>query len=593
MNVARSVSATFSVTSTAITVSLSANRVTGVAPLSVFFDATGTVSPGVTAQPFHDIKYTWNFGDTAGGATWGYGTRPNQMSKNVAYGAMAGHVFETPGTYTVTVSAFDGTNTNSKTTTITVTDPNVVFSGTNTVCVANGSAPVAGVNGCPVGADVRNLATTQAIVQLGSLGNKRILLKRGDHWDVSGTEYLKASNGIIGAYGSGAAPWIRIATGNSAFYFLDGVSNWTFMDLDFVGAGGVNPIIVTSGAGHSNITALRLGQTSTGGIIVGFVDGFFVQDCNGSGYIGGGGHVGIYAEIGSRIAILGNRVYDATQIEHNIRMQGNYKIVISNNTIYGPAATKQAITVRGRSEQYAGHPETWSGVWAEHIVVSDNDVDAGPNSGQLVEFAPTNTGCNEYIRDIVFERNYVHGSVGTMIVSEASENVTIRNNLFIPSDNDVYTSPTIYVLHKNTYIPAPTSHYIYNNSFYRPAGANPHYEAIGVATGNGVVTYPTGTVAKNNLVYAPFSTGNDYSGSATPVFIATSGPANNWTISNNSTDSQIKNTAPSFTTPPASLSDWRPLSGSYAIGSGAAVPVWDDFFLASRTGTYDMGAVVH
>jgi hypothetical protein len=574
-----------------IVISLTTNRTSGVAPLAVFFDATGTTSP-LTTMPFHEIKYTWGFGDPAGNATWAYGSRVGQSSKNVAYGAVAGHVFETPGTYTVTVTAFDGTNTNVTTTTITVTDPNVVFSGTNTVCVANGTLPVAGANGCPAGAAVSNVATTTGLVTLANAGNIRILLKRGDSWDVSSAAYITGSNGIFGAYGSGATPLIRLITNNIPFFFMAGVSNWTLMDLELIGVGGAtHHIVSTQGHTGSNITLLRLRSTLTGGAEVNG-DGIFMVDCNASQLAGGFGFVGFYSEYSSHVAALGNRIYDVSGIEHNIRTQGSTKVVVSNNTIFKPRDTKNGVTIRGRSVY--GSPATWSGVWVEHIVVSDNDIDAGPTSGPaaLVTFGPQNTVSDERVRDVLFERNWVHGNAGTLVFTEASERATIRNNLFSSSDTATYASSVINVNARNTVgTPAPTSTFIYNNSFYRPNGSTSKFEAIGVDSSGGVLGNPTGTVARNNLVYAPFATDNDYTYSGLPTLIG-SYTAATWVSSNNSTDVQIKNTAPGFITPPISMTDWKPTSG-YAVGSGVAVPVWDDFFTIPRTGAYDIGAVVH
>ncbi|MEK7706276.1 MAG: MopE-related protein, partial [Myxococcota bacterium] len=94
-----------------LSVSLVAARTSGVAPLAVFFDASGTTDTAVTSRPFHELEYRWDFGDPAGGATWAYGARPGSSSKNVALGPVAAHVFESPGTYTVALSVFDGSNT--------------------------------------------------------------------------------------------------------------------------------------------------------------------------------------------------------------------------------------------------------------------------------------------------------------------------------------------------------------------------------------------------------------------------------------------------------------------------------------------------
>src|SRR3972149_6052856 len=113
----------------AVTASVVPSRTSGVAPLSVFFDATTTTSDATT-RPFHDLDYAWDFGDPSAGA-WALDGLP----KNQAKGGVAGHVFETPGTYTVTLTVRNALGeTDTQRVSITVQDPEVVFAGANTVC---------------------------------------------------------------------------------------------------------------------------------------------------------------------------------------------------------------------------------------------------------------------------------------------------------------------------------------------------------------------------------------------------------------------------------------------------------------------------
>ena len=87
------------VTGGPIALSLVSSRVSGVAPLAVFFDATGTTASS-TPRPFHDLEYRWDFGDVGSG-TWTTGSSAGVSSRNTATGPVAAHVFETPGTYTI------------------------------------------------------------------------------------------------------------------------------------------------------------------------------------------------------------------------------------------------------------------------------------------------------------------------------------------------------------------------------------------------------------------------------------------------------------------------------------------------------------
>ena len=95
---------------------------------------------------------------------------------------------------------------------------------------------------------------------------------------------------------------------------------------------------------------------------------------------------------------------------------------------------------------------------------------------------------------------------------------------------------------------------------------------------------------KNNLVYAPTASSNDYTGGtyAGPILVGSPTGAT-WTASSNSTDYQLKNTAPGYTVPPVALADWKPTTG-YGVNGGEYVAIFDDFAQVARTGTNDMGA---
>ena len=136
------------------------------------------MNPFGAARPFHDLLYSWDFGDPNAG-TWA----TNGKSKNTATGAVAAHVYETPGTYNVTLTIKNDTQTQTYNQTITVDDPNTVFAA-NTVCIAKDNL---NWNGCPSGAsqvtETGDVAT-RINAQL-TAGKRRILLRRGDSWAVS------------------------------------------------------------------------------------------------------------------------------------------------------------------------------------------------------------------------------------------------------------------------------------------------------------------------------------------------------------------------------------------------------------------------
>jgi PKD repeat protein len=189
-----------------------ASRFTGVAPLSVFFDATATT--GAVAQPFHEMLYSWNFGDPGSG-TWAYGSRAGSSSRNAATGAVAAHVFETPGTYTVALSVTDGTNAvTNNCIQIAVQDPNVVYAGANTRCYTQGAVSA---GACPGGGtEILNAsADPRTIVSADLAAGKRLLFARGQTWTtLIGLVPLNVNGPwTIGAYGAGAKPVFRRGAG--------------------------------------------------------------------------------------------------------------------------------------------------------------------------------------------------------------------------------------------------------------------------------------------------------------------------------------------------------------------------------------------
>ncbi|RLD03823.1 MAG: hypothetical protein DRI65_12075, partial [Chloroflexota bacterium] len=156
----------------AITPRIDASRVSGVAPLSVFFDASDTTSTA-TGKPFHEVHYAWDFGDTNAG-NWQYGNL-GRKDKNLASGPIAAHVFETPGTYTVrlTTKGLDGV-TVSKSISVTVQNPDSVFSGNNTICFSS----TGNYTSCPGGAQHITTSSFQNAMDYATAG-KRLLFRRG------------------------------------------------------------------------------------------------------------------------------------------------------------------------------------------------------------------------------------------------------------------------------------------------------------------------------------------------------------------------------------------------------------------------------
>lgn len=396
----------------AIALSNVPSRLTGVAPLSVFFDASGT-SATSTTRAFHELEYRWNFGENTialsalpGGANWTNGS--TKGSRNLATGAVAAHVFETPGVYTVALSATDGTNTVSNSCVqIVVQDTDLVFAGANTICVAAASLPTPGQGGCPTGAVAVQQSSFPAAISSYALTGKRVLFKRGDSFTAT-TEarLINTGPGILGSYGSGALPLITMTANTDTLTFstpaaISAFKDWRIMDLAFNGGGtsvshgiGIN----SSSGGVTQITLLRV-ALSAFETSIGFgadsldwdnnqhsrshtIDQLTVVDStttNGSNT----SYAGYNA--GNRVAFMGNYFENgglANRYDQNSNLLGNgthvlrftylNRAVISNNHVLHPGGTRHAIKMHAPF-WYGGVPDQRAGNWSNYSAPLNGD----------------------------------------------------------------------------------------------------------------------------------------------------------------------------------------------------------------------------
>lgn len=227
---------------------------TGVAPFSVVFHGCNTTDTETT-NPFRDCAYVWNFGETTGPgvAAWGQGADPT-ASRNWGYGPVAGHVFETPGTYTVTLqvtSAITG-NIASVTATITVLDPAVVYAGTKTICVSSSGD----FTGAPAGC-VQLTASNANAIQPYLADGMRFLFRAGETFhEAVNADVISLSgrnNCTVGKYGTGARPTIAydVDDGTGFSSAIGGGNDCRFMDLAIVGRTNLVTATIDNGAGGS------------------------------------------------------------------------------------------------------------------------------------------------------------------------------------------------------------------------------------------------------------------------------------------------------------------------------------------------------
>ena len=605
-----------------------ASRYIGVAPLAVFFDATGTTTTPATPRPFHDLEYQWNFGDVTAG-NWSYGAHTFAgdtsylKSKNRATGPVAAHVYEQPGTYIVSVTVRDATNTiTNACMQISVLDPNVVFAGANTTCV---NASGADHTGCPlIGASPAPYLDSVACVNAGRcvtqsdwptivntyLGtNKRIMLKGGGsvYTGAAGTSVAVVGPALIGAYGTGAKPVLQTTsvTNFSKIIALAGVvSDLRLVDLDIDGQSDIRREAMASEgtAVINNLLMLRLDIHNIGGGIeipleqvAAVPNGIALVDSTVRFILGGGATSNSHGILvgADNVAIMGSDFNDSTggSAEHMLRMQFLNKAVISSNTIAnvqksGPPGNKEMLTIRGpcttavaACTPFASLGLTGAAAATRFVVTSDNLVKtntfAGIQLSQVVSTWPTD------IHDVIIERNYLQHVAGSGTgIRVVGNNITVRNNLVDISNGTLDDHIGIQTSGATAGMAAPSNVFIYNNTIFS------------VDTGDffgGFLLPGTGIIFTNNIGYAP---------NATTTFVMLRDNATGTTIANNTCNTSdcatdIK-TSPMFGNASTLLrtpTDFN-LTGGYALDSGSVVPVFSDFFGVARPqgAAIDIGA---
>jgi hypothetical protein len=581
--------------------SFTMTRTTGVAPLGVHFDASATTAPSLTSFPFHELHYVWSFGDPAGGATWAYGTRPGVASKNTAYGPIAAHVFETPGTYTATLWVYHldsgGTLRSASkvgSTSITVTDPDVVFDTAHTIYVSQSTTPTPGANGVPSGANVLNMPNWSTLKTLvGTNGYRRIRLKRGDTWNVNAwADFPNATwngPGLIDAYGTGAKPIVSSQIDAPCIQISAGANDWRVVDVvatssDIAGTAIGNRNSFNIGA--NNFCMVRCETNSTrAGLLGAGASGLYVVDCViGATSQANSGCIGVYIDKVDYQAFMGSSFTGSWG--HGVRMQGTAKSVFSNNYAGEVTAASHghAFTLRGKCNDAAN--ATWNGLWTEDVVVSDNVLKNNPGAGidALAIKPQSNNNHAERLRNIICERNLIQSAdLWGAVVLEVANDVTFRNNICIVEKSEVVIS----VWGNNPNSPAPVGTKIYNNTAYKPSGANTNLVVIRITDPG-----PTGVVVKNNVGYAPGCVFDGLGANPATLFktTQTGGAELTHVLENNTNNAQLIGTKPWAAVTPVSAADFTP-SGSYAVDSGIYVPIVDDFFATQITGTRDMGAI--
>jgi hypothetical protein len=587
--------------------SLGVSRSSGVAPLAVFFDASNTTAASTT-RPFHELEYRWSFGDSSSGV-WTQGAKAGTASRNEAMGPVAAHVFESAGTFPITVSAFNGSSTVSYSCNITVTAADTEFAGNKTVCVS-GTGNFAG---CPAGAaQVTSANATTAVSGNIGTGNKRILFARGETFSVGASISINQPGpSVIGAYGNSAfaRPAFTSSVSGPVFYLSSSdtptqVSKWVIQDISIDGGNLTNSSAFAGGGSFSNVlinrvymTRVGFGLVLSGSVLAGlnsavpFTHAMWDQVYMVDSTIYDlqpitGGPNAVFANA-SRIAFLGNNIDNNGHGEHGIRMQLTDRGVFEHNTIQGIAPGKVNLTIRGGG--FEGGNTIAPGRYSEKIVMSDNRLIGGASPG-MVGIGPQNGFNDERGRDMIFERNLLLATASIQnLMTIAQPDITIRNNLIsIPTTTN---GGSAFGIQPSGIVPNPTRVHVYNNSVYYGGNASNFWSLLNVSANNDASPHDQtmpGSVfeLRNNILYAP-----DRVGTNAVMFSNTNGSV---AVTNQSNNTVNPSASPLFaTSPPTAVSHFTPGSGSYANGTGTSVKVYSDFYGIATQSPPDMGAVSH
>lgn len=570
------------------TVPRQASRTAGVAPLVVHFSA-GLTPSTPEAQPFHDYEYSWDFGDETDG-TWG----TSGKSKNSDKGPVAAHVYETSGTLTATLTVRDGSGViDSETFTITVSDPDVVFSGTNTTCISTTSD----FSGCPAGA---NQVTTSDLSVLSSYtdAGERVLLHRGSSWTVNSNIAFPRNAGPvhIGAYGSclnpnelgicSNAPAVTM-TGGNQFLSLSRKHDWRLTDISFSAASGSSFVAVSGAENVRNNSIIRIRTTGFGSQVVlshhrrsdeWFNENIAVISCelrdcyNTPLYVGS-----------EHLVLLGNKTQNSN-ISHATRIWQAYQGVIAHNIMSGADldnGIRHALKLHGPEVSQVGpYSETGSGGLrypTEFAVVANNVF--GGSAPWPVSIGPQNAERDERVSDLIIEKNKMLADYGLQSSRQVQVGLMFEGR-YITARNNIVDGTGGYSGYLGIFVArrgvewTPLGNRVYHNTIYSQL---PH-----VNRAYGIQIHPdaSNTVVRNNYISFPNATGpavavQDNSGNA----IATGN-----VITETPHFVDPNNSAPlarDFRLTPAATS---------AVGQGENVPVFDDLNGNARTVPCDLGA---
>ena len=474
-----------------VTISASASRITGVAPLFVQVDMTGTTSTRTT-RPFHELAYYAYSGDAA-------------MPYNVQYSPLASFVFETPGNYTIFCAALDQDGVDTDTIDITVTDPDTVYAGANTVVVADITGNGGVYPSVVVGQTNVDSTDFDATLAAHKGNGKRILYRVGDTFTYDASTTMDTTtNCTIGCCGTktgvdsrGIAnnlPIITGAVGSIPIRLAGGGTicvDLRIRDLCFQTTSGTLPTAIHLGDGEvERLTVLHCQCTGYDEFgIISSAAGGALESCFWQNHAWDQANYHVFG-IFSESAFVGNKFEDIlVGGEHVLRCEEARRLMVHENFLKGPQEDKHSLKVV---------PPTWTSeedvypyVWISHNEIYGS-------TAWACRLGNGSAGHDERGRDYVVDGNMFLLLPGgsTPVYADSLRDFTFRNNIILTDgiDNSFYAAQIV----DSASVCTPVRNNCFHNSVYTNGAIQDVYTWYLVAH-----TTPPNSQVANNLAYCP------------------------------------------------------------------------------------------
>ena len=463
---------------TNISVEINPSRTSGVAPLSVFFEAQVKDSSNQIKKPFLELDYLWDFGD---------GT---QMK-----GPLAAHVFESDNDFqefriTLTVS-----NTEGELATAEQTIWLKPATG-NVRCVAAENSANAFI-GCPATSKDRVVSSnfTEALAWINEDKDNRVLLfRRGNTFYTDGSQppIPIEGPGVISSFGLNAEEpaVIRNDKPGTLIWLKPGAKDWRGTDLKFIGNGDEKSKVISMDSENNLVLRVSIEKFGEG---IESANPQSLRNTVAQSNLKQISRNALFID-GEQIAIMENTIAEAgidpEMLGHALHINYAKNVLIFRNTL-GPS-DPLALKIQGRAVENST---------TGRIVISENEF-LGNNTdvhhSAVVEISPDDLENAFTLENILFEQNTIRAGKSTRygLQLSAEKNMSIRNNIFIATQAEVSYAAISIASETSQDI------HMYNNVLYRNAAETEEFCFLNVEGKN-----IRGLFLKNNIASITSVTG--------------------------------------------------------------------------------------